>query len=165
MTFDPRALLGTWHILLSTFPMWRGDDRENPRFHYGELPPENGAVALSDRVSFHRGGKEREILGIDVQDAAQPNRFVWKGKGLLRLFSSRWAVEHLHPGGEWALISFEATLVTPAGIDVITRAPALPEASAREAIALLAAHPELNKELDRLFHVGQCGVKASYALR
>lgn len=111
-------LEGTWHIVATTFPMWLSGKRTSPTFTYTR----RGDV-LEDDVAFRTGsGGTKHIRGIDTPTG--PTAFEWRGNGLMRLLSSRWQVTHLAEDRTWAVITFDKTLFTPAGVDVITRAAA-----------------------------------------
>jgi hypothetical protein len=57
---------------------------------------------------------------VDRFDSAS-GRFTWRGKGPLSLLSSRWRVTHLSDDRELIVLTFDRSLVTPAGTDVIGR--------------------------------------------
>jgi hypothetical protein len=116
------VLPGDWRVLATTFPMWLSGRRLQPTFRYGLLTPE--PLTLSDEVTYRtRGGATKRIAGVDRFDPAT-GAFTWRGSGLLRALSSRWRVEHLSGDRELIVLSFERSLLTPAGIDVIGRGAA-----------------------------------------
>ena len=110
-------LPGTWTIKATNFPMWLTGDRLEPRFSYG-LVSENPFV-LTDTVSYSTpAGETKTIVGTDREAG---DGFVWRGKGLMRLFASHWSVSGASPDGDVLVVRFEKTLATPAGLDVIVR--------------------------------------------
>lgn len=117
--FDEQLFVGTWHIVASNFPMWVAGGRTQPRFHYEQLEPGR----LSDRVTYVRRGRERQILGIDTRLPGDMPAYRWRGAGVLRLLRSDWQVSQWDPGYAWAVITFAKSLVTPAGMDLIARSP------------------------------------------
>lgn len=113
------TLPGEWRVLASTFPMWLSGRRINPVFSYGTLP--GPGVRFSDEVSYHtRAGKRRHITGVDTLDP-RTGWFTWRGRGVLGVLTSRWRVEHLSDDGDLIVLTFDRSLVTPAGTDVIGR--------------------------------------------
>ncbi|WP_146132945.1 hypothetical protein [Knoellia remsis] len=109
-------LAGTWHIVATTFPMWLDGSRTNPTFTYTP----RGDV-MDDDVAFRtRRGRARHIRGVDTRTG--PRSFRWRGAGLLRPLRSDWRVSHLASDSSWAVVEFDRTMFTPAGVDVITRA-------------------------------------------
>lgn len=110
-------LTGVWFICATNFPMWLKGDKTAPTFHYDIR--EKGI--LNDEVRYLKKGKEKSIRGFDYQEEKDATRFVWRGKGALRLLKSKWRVALTDPNGEWAVIHFSKTLFTPEGLDIIGR--------------------------------------------
>lgn len=139
MTGD--RLAGTWHIVCSTFPMWRGGRRTEPTFTYTPLPGsgQDGAPRMRDEVRYRVGDRERRILGTDTRLTARPGTvYRWRGRGVLALFTSEWAVPEVGDDDAWAVITFTRSLATPAGTDVVIRSDRLTDPQVRTA-ALAAA--------------------------
>ncbi len=132
-------LEGTWHVVATDFPMWTSGQRTAPRFTYANPRQVRGRLHLDDTVTYLQGGRERRIEGVDVEEA--PGRFLWRGKGLLWLFRSRWEVVAAAGDGAWLALRFARTLATPAGHDVIARTPALDAAALARALAALGTPP------------------------
>jgi hypothetical protein len=108
-------------VLATTFPMWLSGRRLAPTFTYTPLPGE--PLELRDEVRYQaRTGRARSIVGIDRFDPATGG-FVWRGRHLLSPLRSRWRLVYLSEDGELAALTFERSLVTPAGADVIGRGP------------------------------------------
>jgi len=137
-------LEGTWHVVATDFPMWTGGKRTRPRFTYSEPRTVDGRLVLRDTVTYLEGGQEKRLEGTDTQDLRVPGRFLWRGRGLLWLFTSRWEVVAEAPDGAWLALRFERTLATPAGTDVIARAPALDDQAYAAALAALG-NPRLTR--------------------
>jgi hypothetical protein len=110
-------LEGTWYVVATNFPMWLKGDRTNPRFIYGAEV--NGR--FDDTVEYEQGGRTKQILGVDTIES--PNTFVWRGKGWLRFFTSRWQIISVSADEQLVALSFTKTLFTPAGVDIISRSP------------------------------------------
>lgn len=108
-------LQGTWHVVATNFPMWTKGDRRNPRFIYGAERDGH----FDDTVEYEQGGRTKQILGVDTMEA--PNKFVWRGKGWLHLFTSRWEIISVSSDEQLVALKFTKTLFTPAGIDLIAR--------------------------------------------
>jgi hypothetical protein len=112
-------LEGTWSVTHSTLPMWR--KAKNVRITYKILPGE--PTLLDDTVESVPTQKSwmpqpREIKGIDAPDGE--GAWAWRGKGLLRIASSRWEVLGWgqREGERWVVTWFAPSLFTPAGVDV-----------------------------------------------
>lgn len=108
---------GTWYVNMSNFPMWLKGKRQNPRFKYTA----EGDNKMRDEVTFEKKGKTKQIIGYDERTAEYKEGFIWQGKGLMSLFTSKWKVMHYNSNYEIAILSFEKTLFTPAGYDIISR--------------------------------------------
>src|SRR4051812_34495756 len=106
-------LEGTWHVIATNFPMWLKGDKTNPRFIYSA--ERNGR--FDDTVEYEQHGRTKQILGVDTIEA--PNKFVWRGKGWLRFFTSRWEIVSV--SDQALALKFSKTLFTPAGFDIIAR--------------------------------------------
>jgi hypothetical protein len=113
-------LEGKWYIVLSNFPMWLKGDKTNPSLNY--KVEQNGAITgLRDEVISWKRGKQQSIIGFDTPLDGTNARFIWRGKGLLRLLQSAWEIVYMDTANEWAIIHFEKTLFTPEGYDVVAR--------------------------------------------
>lgn len=109
---------GQWNVLGTTFPMWKKGDKRNPRFRYTLLEP----GLWKDEVLYDKpNGKIGIIRGKDRLLGENPKRFKWRGDGWLFIAVSLWQIDYVSPDGQTMLISFEKTLFTPAGADVISR--------------------------------------------
>lgn len=135
---------GEWHVQGTTFPMWKKGNRLNPRFRYTPLE----AGRWKDEVFFEKtDGKTAVIKGTDRLLGENPLRFKWRGSGLLAIAVSRWQVDYVSPGNNWMLISFEKTLFTPAGADVISRNKTFSETEKQHALAEVQKRfPGLSKD-------------------
>ncbi len=144
------SLLGRWHVVATTFPMWR--TRCDVTFTYGALSEH----AATDRVAYVEGATPGEILGVDTQHAQVPTHFTWRGNGILSLFTSEWDVVAVAPDASWVVLTFGATLATPAGADVISRSPTLDDEALRQAVAAASADAVTLKRLSGLYRVAPC---------
>jgi hypothetical protein len=108
------SIQGVWHVIGTTFPMWLAGDKLAPQFKYSNL---NGN-RFDDTVQYtDKNGKTHEIHGFDVEQG--PGEYLWRGRGWLCFFTTKW--RFVASADDWAVIVFEPTLVTPAGLDVISR--------------------------------------------
>jgi lipocalin len=137
------ALVGTWHVVATTFPMWLEGRRTQPTFTYSNTRAEQGVTRFDDTVGYLENGAPSTIDGVDTQHPSTPTHFTWRGRGLLALVSSEWDVVLLDADARWAVIAFTPTLFTPAGLDVIARSPTLDPATLQGIRQRLAAEPSL----------------------
>lgn len=121
MEFIPlEKLVGKWHVAMTNFPMWLKGDKTNPTFNYS-LENKGNITGLKDEVTYFQNGRSRSIRGFDTPDHEKNSAFIWRGKGLLAMISSKWKILYFSEEEGWALIFFERTSFTPEGFDVITR--------------------------------------------
>lgn len=133
------AIEGDWHVLGTTFPMWKKGDKRNPFFRYTKI--RDGL--WKDEVFYSvSGGKMKCIKGKDRLIAQEPPSFVWRGSGWLFPITSKWQIDFIFPGAELMLISFQPTLFTPAGADIISRSKNMSDAERETALI----------KLDSVFH-------------
>jgi hypothetical protein len=116
-------LEGTWSVTHSTLPMWR--KAKNVRITYKILRPSagTGPVLLDDTVEsvpMQRTllPQPKAIRGVDTPDG--DGAWAWRGRGLLKVASSRWEVLGWgeRDGERWVVTWFAPSLFTPAGVDV-----------------------------------------------
>ena len=111
------VLPGSWSIVATNFPLWLTDKRSDPRFTYDLVSAD--PLVLGDDVSYlGSDGQDKHIVGRDVW---RDGYFTWRGRGVLRLFASRWSVAGCSDDGDVAAIRFSKSAATPAGVDIIVR--------------------------------------------
>ncbi|CAN5353630.1 hypothetical protein BH09ACT1_BH09ACT1_07690 [soil metagenome] len=112
------ALLpGTWRIGATNFPMWLRGDRLRPYFRYDLRTAD--PLVLDDVVGYTTAdGVEKTIVGVDRM---RHDGFVWRGAGLLRFVTSRWAVAGATEDSNILVIRFAKSRLSPAGVDVVVR--------------------------------------------
>jgi len=122
-SFEPPPLdflQGLWHVTHSTFPMWKSNRNVTVTYTLREFP----AGTIDDLVEYQplRSDKHKSVEGIDTPDAKTSAAYTWRGKGWLRIASSRWEIlGYGSEDGGWAVTFFQKTLVSPAGIDIYAR--------------------------------------------
>jgi hypothetical protein len=103
--------------------MWR--KAKNVRITYKILPAATagGEVCLDDTVESVPTQKTwmpqpKAIRGVDTPDG--DGAWAWRGKGLLKVASSKWEVLGWgeKEGERWVVTWFAPSLFTPAGVDV-----------------------------------------------
>ncbi|KAK8230770.1 hypothetical protein HDK90DRAFT_512889 [Phyllosticta capitalensis] len=127
---SPAFLAGTWHVTHSTLPMW--SSKRNVTITYTPLEGSSPAK-LDDLVEYAPASKPADttkrssVRGVDTL-AQLPHgsgwAWDWRGKGLLKIASSRWEVLGYgdeEKGNQWVVTYFASTLFTPAGIDIYSR--------------------------------------------
>ncbi|MEP6480999.1 MAG: hypothetical protein ABJA94_03220 [Rhodoglobus sp.] len=112
-----QVLPGGWTIAATNLPMWLSGERQSPHFAYellGESP-----LLLAGEVSYATAeGEQKQITG---QDAWGDGEFSRRGKGLQRVFVSRWIVSGVSDDGAIVVLHYSKSLATPDGIDVLVR--------------------------------------------
>jgi hypothetical protein len=112
-----RLLPGDWNVAATNLGYWLSGKRSKPTLSY-ELLSSN-PVTFTDVVSFATAaGESKSIVGVD---RFAGRGFVWRGKGLLRVVTSRWAVSGANDEGSVLVIKYDKTVLTSSGIDVIVR--------------------------------------------
>lgn len=134
---------GEWHVLGTTFPMWKKGDKFNPRFRYAKIK-----VGLwRDEVIYeNKEGKTKTIKGKDRLQDINPPKFIWRGDGLLFIAVSKWQIDYMSEDGNMALITFKKTLFTPSGADVISRSKNISETEKMKMLQIL--HERFNGRMD-----------------
>ena len=128
-------LPGTWTIRATNFPFWLSGERADGRLNY-ELSGTDPLI-FADTVTYAKpDGAVKKIVGIDRWTG---QGFVWHGKGILGLLSSRWTVTGGSDDLNILAIHYDKSLVTPAGIDIIVREGSEP----RELRSLVARGTEM----------------------
>ena len=125
---------GKWHVVATNFPMWLDGKNLDPSFNYSNFKMNDGKLKFDDVLIYSKKGKEKKIKGKDKQKEAGKLKFKWRGKGLLGLFASKWQVIASDAEGQWMVIYSTATLVSPEGIDVLSRNKKLPEKQVKDII-------------------------------
>ncbi|NWK85206.1 hypothetical protein HYE69_10350 [Staphylococcus sp. GSSP0090] len=94
--------------------MWTSGKKANPSITYTIIEKE--PLTLLDKVQFQTKNKTKSIIGYDKFNNDQ---FIWRGKGLLKCFSSKWHIVYLN--SDILIIQFSSTLVTKAGMDILIK--------------------------------------------
>ena len=145
-------LPGTWYILFSNFAMWKHKGVINPTFNY-TLAIKDGEKILLDEVRSVKHDIQKTIKGFNFQGKEDAAQFIWRGKGWLMLFTCKWKVEWLNADNTCAIISFQKTWVTPAGVDIISRHKFVAESVIQEAKTELRQLTHLANIAENLFEV------------
>lgn len=146
-------LEGRWHLVASTFPLWLKGDRRQPCFNYRVIA-DGPHWALDDCVTWRKDDHVRSIRGISRPRGDDATRFTWRGRGWLRPLRSDWEIFHPDAADtDTAVVVFDRTLFTPAGADVITRAPDLAEARLHEIATLMRQHPRAAAHVEGLLRL------------
>jgi hypothetical protein len=129
------ALPGRWTLRATNFPMWLKAENQDPVFEYELLSSE--PLRFRDTVHYRDAGKDAPRT-INGTDRARGSGFVWRGRGLLGLLSSRWSVTGID--GDILALRFERSAVTPAGVDLLVR----------EGVEIAELRREVAADLDKL---------------
>ena len=111
---------GQWYVIQSDYAMWTKGDKVNPTFNY-TVEKCGTSTRITDIVKYYKKGKQKGIKGFDIVLNQFNTLFLWRGKGLLRLFKSEWSILYMDADKQWAIIHFEKSLANPEGYDVISR--------------------------------------------
>lgn len=117
---------GSWYVNMTNFPMWLKGDKTCPTLNY-KVGNKGGVKGLFDEVIYLENGKQKSIKGFDKPLNDYLTSYVWRGKGLLWLLSSKWDLVHIDKEKQIAITHFEKTLFTPEGVDVISKKKELKE--------------------------------------
>jgi hypothetical protein len=110
-------LPGTWSVAATNFPMWLDGRRHDPEFTYEKV--DGGELTLADTVRYTTAdGEPKTIVGTD---RLRGDEFLWRGKGWLKLLTSRWQLVGADDAFDIIAIRFSRSRLTPAGIDVLVR--------------------------------------------
>lgn len=148
---DLPKMCGTWYIVRTTLAFWR--HRSNPNITY-RLIEQGKQTKILDIVRYGAlAHPQKEIVGIDTQDATIPNLFHWRGsKWYTRLLTSNWYVlDHDEDYQEWAITYFSPTWLTTSGIDIYARSPAIPPEKVAEIVAKITEYDFLKRYVGSLF--------------
>ncbi|KAG0146684.1 hypothetical protein CROQUDRAFT_106965 [Cronartium quercuum f. sp. fusiforme G11] len=164
--------LTTWFVVASTLPMWKG--KKNITITYSPIEGQPKEV-FSDLIEYHSdlsaspSSPRKQIRGIDRPDWPESSsqdqvRWKWRGKGLLKIASSRWqpmgfhfdsaSEAHYSDEPDWVITYFEKTLFTPAGIDIYAQTSAgIAEDLKQRLIKAVrqSVFPSISKLADQLF--------------
>src|SRR3954470_22377701 len=100
---DPSLLVGTWHVVATTLPFWRG--RRAPTIRYDPMPDGRWLDTVEYRTAR---GKDKRIIGHDTPAPGVPGAFVWRGGGWLSWGKSRWCFVDADAEEGWAITWFSA---------------------------------------------------------
>jgi len=135
--FNIVGFMGKWYVVHSTLPLWKNKKDVTITYTLPESlepsqPPAFELLRFDDIVQYRSATASSSsnpwtVQGVDTllrPDAPQSSfkpgaSFRWRGKGLLKITSSRWQV--LGYGDGWAVTFFSKTIFTPAGIDIYSR--------------------------------------------
>jgi hypothetical protein len=145
-------LAGSWHLIHSTFPMWRKAGINNVTFNYS-IAEKDGVKGLLDDVKYLRYDDHRSLKGYDKPKENDQAAFNWRGKGLLMIASSEWRVDWLNQNKNCAVISFSKSLFSPAGVDIICRSKYPPATDILAAMEYINSHSDLREKAANLFKV------------
>jgi hypothetical protein len=103
--------------------------------------------------------KLKTVRGLEHPDPDVPASWKWRGKGWLMIASSQWEVlGYGEEEGGWALIFFQKTLFTPAGIDILSRRK---DGFSEDTLGMIKGEMKkikddgFNEQVDKMFKVRQ----------
>ena len=141
-----RTLFGQWHLIYTNLSMWKSGKAYNITFNYSPAE-KNNELCLLDEVKYMRGiGTQKKIRGYDFLDAVDTNRFVWHGVGIIFWIRCPWRVEWIDEAQSCIVLSFEKTLLTGGGVDVVCRDKNPPQETLRAALSFIESHETLRQQ-------------------
>ena len=141
-----RTLFGQWHLIYTNFSMWKSGKAYNITFNYSPAE-KNYELCLLDEVKYMLGiGTQKKIRGYDFLDAVDTNRFVWHGVGIIFWIRCPWRVEWIDEAQSCIVLSFEKTLLTGGGVDVVCRDKNPPQETLRAALSFIESHETLRQQ-------------------
>lgn len=153
---------GRWYIHATNFPMWKSKSKSDQSFTYTLKTKKNGKKYFLDQVRYLQNKSKKTITGYDYQNQTHPNKFTWKGKGILFFAKSKWQFDIVAADKSWALISFSKTAFTKQGVDVISRSQEISAETMNEIIDAINNHETLRARAKNLFTVKQNGIKPDF---
>ena len=135
--YSKSLLEGKWHVVATNFPMWLNPANTDPNFNYTNFREKNGKLLFDDCVMYSKNKSPEQLKGKDKQKKSDELKFVWRGKGFLALFKSKWRVIASDKEGRWIAIYSAKTLVSPEGVDIIARKKNLSETEIKGIISHL----------------------------
>ena len=138
-------LPGTWHLLYSTFPMWKKEGIEDVTFNYAAAE-RRGKMGLTDEVKYSQKGAQKSIRGFDKPHKKDEKAFTWRGDGWLMMASSEWHVEWMSADGSCMMISFDKTLFTPSGVDILCRSKSPSDVDLKAAMDFIKSNSHVTNE-------------------
>ena len=119
--YTKSLLEGKWYVVATNYSMWLNSKNTNPYFNYTNFREQNRKLKFDDCVTYTKSNTEKKIKGRETQKNDNELKFVWRGKGLLGMFKSKWRVIATDKEGRWIAIYFSKTVVSPEGVDIIAR--------------------------------------------
>lgn len=135
--YSKSLLEGKWYVAATNFSMWLDAKNTDPNFNYTNFREKNGKLLFDDCVMYFKNKSPKQIKGRDKQKKSDELKFVWRGKGFLALFKSKWRVIASDKEGRWIAIYSTKTLVSPDGVDIIARKKNLSEGEIKGIISHL----------------------------
>ena len=124
-------------------------------------PLKGSPGAWDNLVSYQAldSDKNKTVHGLEHPDPEVSAKWKWRGKGVLMIASSQWEILGYGEGeGGWAVIFFEKTLFTPAGIDILARQKAGLSSDLMQRIKAEMRQVDdrgFNEQADKIFAVKQ----------
>ena len=136
------SLRGQWYLTYTNFSMWKNPKVYNVTFNY-TATQKDGIACLLDEVKYVKGGKAGSIVGYDYIDSNDAHKLVWQGKGWMFWIKCPWKIEWVNNAQTCIVLSFEKTLLTGGGVDIVTRDKNPANEILDEALAVIAGNEML----------------------
>ncbi|KAF2746812.1 hypothetical protein M011DRAFT_468103 [Sporormia fimetaria CBS 119925] len=110
---------GTWRLLRTSNTFW--SDKARVRNIY--TPTQDDAFTYHTKPASNN--HEKRMQGKNTPVEGSPGEFMWKGNGLMRLFTARWEIlgfgEMEGEGGSWMVTWQKETVFTKAAVNIAVR--------------------------------------------
>lgn len=128
-------LEGKWHVAASNFSSWTSGTKTEPGNVYSDFKIKRGKLVFNDLISYKKNGVLHTIKGKLKQKKSDKAEFIWRGKGLLFIFRSKWKIVASDAEGEWIALYSPGTLTSPEGVDIIARQRHLSEKKIKDILS------------------------------
>ena len=139
------SLQGQWYLIYTNFSMWKNPKVRNVTFNY-TATKKDGIACLLDEVKYVKAGKADSIVGYDYIDDTDAHKLIWQGKGWMFWIKCPWKIEWVNKTRTCIVLSFEKTLLTGGGVDIVTRAKEPDNEILEEALTFIAGSERLRAQ-------------------
>lgn len=111
-----KHLVGRWYILESTLNFWKNPNIIDPEITFTIAPGK-----FINETHYLENGKSKSVKAYDFFLDKSKLEFLYQMKGWKFMVKSKWRVEYFAEDKSWAVVSFDKTMISRAGIQIISR--------------------------------------------